>query len=344
MRILYVHNINQVAETYGADLTRRGHFVKVYEPSLVGGSAPLPIKLAMMPGRVLGLHSIASALNPKHFEIAHIHWASYGVLGLVSRIPFIVQCHGSDVRHRLKQPFFRTVLTSIFRRAAAVMCITPDILPLVQSIRPDAMFFPAPIDTEQFSPRKVPQPQSWTILLLARLDPVKGVDVSTQGIARFVQRHPDVRVMVLDCGPLREKYKQLYSERFEFIPPVAQEEVRQLIWPADVIVGQFALGALGLSELQAMSCGKPVIASFRYEEAYATPPPLCQARNAEEIEVQLENLFQHPEVAKELGQKAREWVINYHNHQMLAVRLETLYQTILNERKGELNSTSQLLA
>ncbi len=292
MRILYVHNINQVAETYGADLTRRGHFVKVYEPSLVGGSAPLPIKLAMMPGRVLGLHSIASALNPKHFEIAHIHWASYGILGLVSRIPFIVQCHGSDVRHRLKQPFFRTVLTSIFRRAAAVMCITPDI----------------------------------------------------QGIARFVQRHPDVRVLVLDCGPLREKYKQLYSERFEFIPPVVQEEVPQLIWPADVIVGQFALGALGLSELQAMSCGKPVIASFRYEEAYPTPPPLCQARNAEEIEEQLENLFQHPEVAKELGQKAREWVINYHNNQMLAVRLETLYQTILNERKGELTSTSQLLA
>ena len=49
MRILYVHNINQVAETYGADLTRRGQFVKVYEPSLVGGSAPLPIKLALMP-------------------------------------------------------------------------------------------------------------------------------------------------------------------------------------------------------------------------------------------------------------------------------------------------------
>ena len=123
--------------------------------------------------------------------------------------------------------------------------------------------------------------------------------------------------------------KQLYSERFEFIPPVVQEEVRQLIWPADVIVGQFALGALGLSELQAMSCAKPVICSFRYDDAYPAPPPLCRAATAEEIDEQLENLFQHPEIGMALGQKSREWVIQNHDYRILTARLEKLYQSIL---------------
>jgi glycosyltransferase involved in cell wall biosynthesis len=349
MRILYVHNINQVAKIQAGDLIRRGHSTELYEPSLAGAHAPLPIKLAMMPGRILDMRHIVGKLDSNYFDLAHIHWASYGVLGLVSRIPFIVECHGSDVLFRLKQPsfahglrsdvlyglkqpLFHPMLTSIFRRAAAVLCITPDLLPVVQSIRPDALFLPAPIDTERFAPLEdtgsYPS-HPWTILLFTRLDPVKGIDIATEGIARFAGRHPDVRVQLFDYGSLREKYKQLYSKRFEFIPRVAQEDVQHLIWSADVVVGQFALGAMGLSELQAMSCGKPVIASFRYEGTYPSPPPLCQATTAEEIDEHLENLFQHPEIAMALGKKAREWVIRYHDRRTLSVELETLYRSIV---------------
>src|SRR5713101_7521593 len=103
MRILQVNDINQVATIYAGELINRGHSVEVYEPSLRGGSAPLPIKLAAMPRRLLSLRYIVGSLNPNHFDIMHIHWASYGILGLVGRIPFIVHCHGSDVRYRLKQ-------------------------------------------------------------------------------------------------------------------------------------------------------------------------------------------------------------------------------------------------
>jgi len=344
MRILYINNLNRVAETFGKDLAQRGHSVRVYEPSLTGGSAPLPLKLAMMPGRILDMRHIVGKLSSSHFDLIHIHWASYGVLGLASRVPFIVHCRGSDVRFRLKQPFFHSGLKFILRQSAMVLCSTPDLLPVIQSVRPDALFFPGPVDTEQFAPGENEQSRPWTILLFARLEAIKGCEIAVQGIARFAERHPEVRVKLLDWGPETEKYKRCYGDRFEFVPFVTPELVQRLIWSADVVVGQFFLGALGNSELQAMSCAKPVITSFRYEEAYPTPPPMCQPRNAEEIEEQLENLFQHPEVAKELGQKAREWVINYHNNKMLAVRLETLYQTILNERKGELTSTSQLPA
>jgi glycosyltransferase involved in cell wall biosynthesis len=343
MRILHVHNINQVARIYTNELAMRGHTVTVYEPNLCGGFAPMPVKLAMMPWRIFDLRHVVPNLNPNHYDIVHVHWASYGVLGLASRIPFVVQCHGDDVL----VPTFRPVLALIFRRAAAVIGITPDLIPLIQAVRPDALFIPGPIDTELFAPlnnNEVATSRPWTILLFSRLDPKKGPEIAMKGIVRFADRHPGVRVKVLDRGTLKEGYRRRYGDRFEFIPVVPLNEVPHLLQEADVVVGQFLSGALGLSELQAMSCGKPVIASFRYEEAYPTPPPLCQARNAEEIEEQLENLYLHPEVAKELGQKAREWVINHHNNQMLAVKLETLYQTILNERKGKLTSTSQLLA
>lgn len=332
MRILYVHGINQVAEVYGKRLASQGHSIDLYEPSLTGGSAPLPVKLALLPGRVFDLRHIVGRLDPKFFDLVHIHWASYGILGLMSRIPFVVECHGDDVRHRLRQPGFHALLTAIFQRAAAVLCITPDLLPVVRTVRPDALFLPAPINVERFAPvETISQHRSrpWTIFLFARLDPDKGSEIAVEGIARFVRHHSDVHVRLVDWGSLRQKYQSSYGNLFEFVAPVASSEVDQLIHSADVIIGQFALGALGLSELQAMSCAKPVICSFRYNEAYPEPPPLLQASTPEEVARYLECLYQHPEVGVALGQQSRAWVMANHDDRVLAGRLEELYRTII---------------
>src|SRR5262249_4846374 len=162
--------------------------------SLVAGNAALPLKLAATPWRVLDLLHVVGRLNPGDYDAVHIHWASYGILGLASRIPFILHCHGSDVRTRLQRHVFRLALTPVLRRAAAVLCMTPDLLPVVHSVRPDARLLPAPVDTDTFAPVGRPDPSSagrtLRILLFTRLDPIKGVDTAFQGISRFVQRHP----------------------------------------------------------------------------------------------------------------------------------------------------------
>jgi glycosyltransferase involved in cell wall biosynthesis len=176
-----VNNINQVASIYTSELAKRGPSVAVYEPSLKGGLAPLPVKLAFMPQRIFDLRHIIGSLNTNHYEIVHVHWARYGVLGLVSRLPFIVHCHGDDVRDRLKHPLFRQLLTTVFQRAAAVLCITPDLLPVVKMIRPDALFFPGPVDTDRFAPmedKQIYPSRPWTILLFSRLEPIKGPEIA----------------------------------------------------------------------------------------------------------------------------------------------------------------------
>src|SRR5205814_9805783 len=83
----------------------------------------LHVKMAFMPWRVLDMRRVVGKLNRSHFDIVHIHWASYGVLGLASRIPYIVHCHGGDVRHRLQHPLSRVMLEPVLRRAAAVLCV-----------------------------------------------------------------------------------------------------------------------------------------------------------------------------------------------------------------------------
>jgi len=329
MRILQINNMNRTAATYAEDLIKRGHTALVYEPDVRGGLAPLPLKLAMMPARLFALRHVLKKLDSAHFDVAHIHWASYGMLGLLGHIPFVVHCRGSDVRYRLHQPFFRALLRPIFRNAAAVLCSTPDLLSVVQSQRPDALFFPSPIDTTQFAPEVERTIRPWTILLFARLDHIKGCAIAVEGIARFAQRHPEVQVKLLEWGTEAALYKQRYGELFEFVPRIAPGVVQQLVQSSDVVVGQVFLGAFGLSELQAMSCAKPVVTSFIYKDTYATQPHFYQATTIEEVEQQLEDIFQQPASARETGIRARAWVIAEHGRQALTTRLESLYQTML---------------
>jgi len=77
-----------------------------------------------------------------------------------------------------------------------------------------------------------------------------------------------------------------------------------------------------------MSCARLVIVSFHYPEAYPTPPPVCQADTAEEVEEQLEDLFQHPDRGTALGEQARDWVVKNHGARTLTDRLETYDRSI----------------
>jgi glycosyltransferase involved in cell wall biosynthesis len=125
------------------------------------------------------------------------------------------------------------------------------------------------------------------------------------------------------------------GHRFDFVSRVAPQAVPDLIAQADVVVGQLVVGALGLSELQAMSCAKPVIGLFRYPAAYSAPPPLCQADTADAVDAHLERLYEHPQESRALGEQARQWVRAHHDLDVLAERLEALYLRVMEHRPIE---------
>jgi glycosyltransferase involved in cell wall biosynthesis len=330
MRILQIETVNGVGRTYATGLERRGHVSLVFEPSLAGAGAPLPLKLLRMPGRLLNMLGVAGRMRASYCDVVHIQWASYGVLGLLSRVPFVVQCHGSDVRDRLRRPLFRLLLGPVFRRAGAVLCVTPDLLPVVRSLRPDAQWIPAAIDTTLFAPRP-PEEGPWTILLLARLDPIKGVDIAVDALERFTARHPETRVILVDSGPLATSYRERFDGRFHFVPWMRREDVPALIQAADVVVGQFTIGALGLSELQAMSCARPVIAYIE-SGLYPSPPPLYNAATVAETLAHLEALYTDPSHGADTARKGREWACEHYSCDVLAARLERLYAGLIDQQ------------
>lgn len=330
MRILQINPLpgNPIPLYYEAQLAARHHMIETYRPSTAGAGRPLPIKALLVPRRLLSMEQAVGKMSKRHFDVAHIHWASYSPLGLGSRIPYVIHCHGSDVRHRLRKPLYRAALGPGLDKAAAVFYATPDLAEPVRQARPDAIFMPVPIDVTRFTPEVTRPPRPFTIMLFGRLEAGKGSRLAMEGIMRFAVRRSDISVITMDWGKLAGELKQQYGRRVEFLPRTTPDKMSEIVSHADVVVGQFVIGALGLSEFEAMSCAKPVIASYRYHGIYNESPPVCDAATAEDIDAWLEHLYQHPAETMAIGKQSREWVRKHHDGEAQIDLLERIYASI----------------
>ncbi len=113
------------------------------------------------------------------------------------------------------------------------------------------------------------------------------------------------------------------------IPRVPYGDMPALLGRYDIVMGQFKLGALGMSELEAMACGKPVLSFFNYPQAYDEPPPIFSTRDAEEGAEMLARLVEDQQLRKEAGEKGRAWVEKHHEYVNVAKFVEGRYRQVL---------------
>jgi glycosyltransferase involved in cell wall biosynthesis len=97
-----------------------------------------------------------------------------------------------------------------------------------------------------------------------------------------------------------------------------------------IIIGQVHKGAVGMVELEALACGRPVVTHFIYQATYDEPPPFVLASGAEEIAAAVGKLLDHPSEAARIGEAGRAWVERQHNAAIIAERIESL--AITNSR------------
>ena len=155
MRFVQVNDIASVASELAVALRKRGHHVDLLYPKLHGAGLPPLGKLAVSPLRFVDWMRLAWRLRRGNYDAVHIHYAYLGIVGLLARVPYVLHCHGDDVRdvdRRVWAPLIRLAL----KRARHVYYSTPDLREALMRIRPDAEFLPNPIDIEQFHPCPLP--------------------------------------------------------------------------------------------------------------------------------------------------------------------------------------------
>lgn len=331
LRIAHINDIAHVASVLAEAQRRAGMDAVVYDPPKFGGKFPYPFKVLTVLFRIGPLLRLIWTLRRGAFDVVHVHYATHGLLGVLVGVPFIVHCHGTDVRYVRRGTAKGRYLAWVMRRASAVLCSTPDLTTWVEPLRADAQFIPNPIDVEQFRPGQAPADRD--VFLGVRLDPIKGAETAIAALALLLDRRPGTTATVVDDGPLAAEAAQRLGQRVEMAPRRDHDEMPALLVRHRLAIGQFLVGAIGQFELEAMACGVPVVADFQYPGAYASPPPLLYARSASAAEELLEETLGDAAALETLAIRSRAWVTTHHRPEAAASRILQVYKQALGEAR-----------
>ncbi len=193
-------------------------------------------------------------------------------LNLLTRIPTVTTCHGLyrfRVGRRLFRCWGRTVMAisepSMERLVDQYKLAPPHQAALVVN-GVDVKRFMAPVPPEAVEIFRQAN-GLWgdpVIGGIARLSPVKGLDLLLKAVPSLIQRYPQLQVLLVGDGPSREDLIRLayhlgLEKRVILSHPL--EDTRVALSAMKVFVAPALEEGFGLSIVEAMAAGVPVVAS-----------------------------------------------------------------------------------
>jgi glycosyltransferase involved in cell wall biosynthesis len=302
-------------------------------------------------------------------DVVHAHFWMSGLAALAAvsaeSVPIVQTFHALGVvkrRHQGERDTSPTERVDIERRLASdvdrvIATSSDEVFELVRlgADHHRLSVVPCGVDIRRFSPRGDVAPKNSRVRLLSigRLVPRKGVDDVIRALADV-----DNAELVVAGGPSAdelhtdEEVARLRSvaegagvaSRVTFIGRVPRLQVPALMRSADVVVCTPWYEPFGMVPLEAMACGKPVVASavgglvdtvVDGVTGWLVPP-----RDPRALADVLCELVKDPETLVELGKAGRRRVESRYAWQHIAQATATIYSDVARQRAAAMGASS----
>jgi glycosyltransferase involved in cell wall biosynthesis len=178
---------------------------------------------------------------------------------------------------------------------------------------------------------------------MARLFPQKRHDIFMKAAAIISQAVPDTRFAIVGDGPLRSHLETMSQElgldgKAFFLGE--QQEVGAYLSAFDVAVLTSETEGCSNSLLEAMALGKPVVATDvggnQELVSHGETGLLVRSGSAESVAWAVIDLIRNPEVAKTMGNKGKEKILNQFSSEKMVHQYQALYEETLSAKARRL--------
>jgi len=293
---------------------------------------------------------IRALLKKEQFDIIHLHEPMVPILPLCvlefSKSVNVGTFHASYSRQHLYRAF-QPIIKRWQKRLHGSIAVSPAARRYVNNTFPgEYEIIPNGIDYKHFSANVAPLPQyqdgKLNILFVGRLEKRKGLRYLLEAYSKLKWEMPNTRLIVVGPGnPDKESYRILSSHGLrdvEFAGRVSYDELPRYYATADIFCSPATGGeSFGIVLLEAMSAGKPVVASdiegFRGIMTDGEQGLLVTKKDTGGLANALGRLARDPELRSKLGGQGSRSAEDY-RWEVVASRVEEYYNRCIQAANG----------
>jgi glycosyltransferase involved in cell wall biosynthesis len=252
-----------VSQMYpGVDAPDLGTFVAQVERELIarGNDVELAVLDTRAGGKLRYLTLAKKTVAAARPDVVYAHFLvpSGLIASLAGGAPLVVTAHGRDVRNIGAIPGVATATRLVVRRAVTVICVSEYLRRELETKLPESRgkieVVSSGVDRELFTVAEAP-PGPPAFLCVGALDERKNVVRLADAFVRI----GDGTLTFAGDGPLRSELEG--RERVRLLGRVPHDEIPRLLAESRVLAQPSLVEPLGQALLEAMACGRSVVAT-----------------------------------------------------------------------------------
>ena len=321
-----------------------------YTGALHGRTLASPFGALGFPGFVWAFgRAVRTAIKRVQPDVVHVHWwIPGGWFASRGGAPYVLTCHGSDVRLLERGTLVRRLARPVFRKAARITAVSnflaQDLRRLLPGLEVPVLVTPMPVDVQGFlvgaAVSKVDPPR---ILYAGNLVGSKGVDLLLRAAAELDRRGVAWQLKLLGEGPARRSLEDLAGEldiasrvTWGAFVPQSQMAAEYGASTVTALPSRGQAEGLGLTLVEALLAGCAVVGS-----AAGGIPEVVQhgrtgliARDGDAVDLatQIQRLLTDAALRNRLTSAGREHVIRHYSPAAAIGRFLEIYDAVADHQ------------
>jgi glycosyltransferase involved in cell wall biosynthesis len=192
------------------------------------------------------------------------------------------------------------------------------------------------VDTEQFKPKESAKESNENIefVYVGRLSYDKGVNTLLESFRDYHRENPNSRLTLVGDGMLKFQIDEFNENgSIRWLGSIPHDKLPQVLQNSDVFTIPQNIGGLGLSVLEAMSCGLPVITTAIGETTRllgSNEGVLVEPKNKSAIVDAMRKLANDAQLRKSMGEHCRNKILREYSWVTQIHRLEKVYEQVIS--------------